>query len=84
MADKRVFGKGAQIIAIKTDVEAAAGDGTVFNGKNVGADHAGDGNTAAQDADKTQILHTFIFFDDLMGNPHQRTPDSGFIHNLGF
>ena len=84
MADKRVFGERAQIIAVETDVKTAAGDRAVLNSKDIGADDAGDGNTAAQDTDKTQIFHAFVFFCDFMRDPHQCTPDGGIIHDLGF
>ena len=84
MANERVFGKRTQIIAVETDVETSAGDRAVFNSKNIGSDYTGDGNTAAQDTDKTQIFHAFVFFCDFVRYPHQSTPDGGVIHDLGF
>ena len=35
MANERVFGERAQIIAVETDIETSAGDRAVFNNKNI-------------------------------------------------
>jgi hypothetical protein len=78
------FGNVRQIIAVKTDIDAAAGNGDVFNGIDVLLKFLRQRASSAEDPDEQKILGTLVFFNDLMGDPHQGAVHGGFIHQSGF
>ncbi len=75
-----LFGNSREIVAIKIDVEEADRDGEILKILDFFGEPEREGNAAAADSDKGQALQILGFFQDLVGQPHQRAVDLGGAH----
>ena len=84
MADEWILGKRSEIVTVIGDVKAAAGNRNTFYSKNIRGNDAGDGHTAPENTDQTEIFHSPVFLDDFMRDAHESAAERCLIHDLGF
>lgn len=77
-----LLGDVAEIVAVESDVQTAAGHVLVLDLMDVAADTLGERLAPAADADEDDVVNPAVVLVDLVGNAHERAAHRRLVHDL--